>query len=78
MAIMAGSVPTDVASKWGIGRQVLPAALLVGINQGLMAVQLMLAGHLAATDVAGVRPLARVHLEVHGELNPCQTDQTPP
>lgn len=48
--------------------QVFLPASPVGVDQDLVAFQLVLAGKLASTDIAEVRPLAGVRLEVDGEL----------
>lgn len=61
-------LPADVAGERCIRWQVLLATRSVGVDQDLVALQLVLAGKLAAADVAEVRPLSGMTLEVDGEL----------
>lgn len=62
------TLPTHVAGKGGGGRRHVLAAASAGVQQDLVAAQLVVAGELAAADVTQVRPLACVRLEVDGEL----------
>lgn len=60
----------DATGKPCVGRRVLLAAGLVAVHQDLVAFQLVLAAKLATADVAQVRPLTGVRLEVDGKLRP--------
>lgn len=62
------SLPTDATGERRVGRGVLLVAQLVGVDQDLVSFELMLSGELASADVAEMRPLAGVSLEVDEQL----------
>lgn len=61
--------PTHAAGKRGV-RWAVFAIDVVAVDQDFVAFELVLASELAAADVAEVRPLTCVRLEVDGELRP--------
>lgn len=62
------TLPTHAAGQDPIRGRGLIALGLFGVHQGLVAFQLVLTAELAATDVAEVRPLPGVRLEVDRQL----------
>lgn len=62
------ALPADAAGEGSVEPRAHLAVAEVGVHQDLVALQLVLAGELAAADVTEVRPLTRVRLEVNDEL----------